>query len=169
MNITQYYNVYTICEYVTHTSFRDVKPLWNNEISIVSLIIILNLYIRNNQSSEPSPWFIAFIKQTERMRIKDEGCVISVWMGSFLTFLQCSKRSILSRKHVVAGVLMLKSVVQRPSSDKCWGWYCWPASHSVAICGSHRGDAPYNEKNNISLDFKENVIFSTSKIFSLIF
>lgn len=62
--------------------------------------------------------------------------------------MQCSNRSILSRKHVVAGVLMLKSVVHRPSSDKCCGWYCWPASHNVAICGSHRGDAAYFDRTN---------------------
>lgn len=57
------------------------------------------------------------------------------------TFLQCSNKSILSRKHVVPGVLIFKSVTQRPSSDKCCAWYCWPASQSTAICGSQRGDA----------------------------
>lgn len=69
------------------------------------------------------------------------------------TFLQCSKRSILSRKHVVAGVLMLKSVAHRPSSDKCCGWYCWPASHNVAICGSHRGDAACLKEKRKSVKF----------------
>lgn len=65
-----------------------------------------------------------------------------------LTFLQCSNKSILSRRHDVAGVLMLKSVTQRPSSDKCCGWNCWPASHNVAICGSHLGVAPWNNDEN---------------------
>ena len=63
-----------------------------------------------------------------------------------LTFLQCSSKSILSLRQVVPGVLMFKSVVHRPSSDKCWGWYDCPASHSTAICGSQRGDAPCNIK-----------------------
>lgn len=64
-----------------------------------------------------------------------------------LTFLQCSSKSILSRRHVVPGVLIFKSVVHRPSSDKCWGWYCWPASHNTAICGSQRGEVPCCARN----------------------
>lgn len=75
-----------------------------------------------------------------------------------LTFLQCSKRSILSRKHDVAGVLMLKSVTQRPSSDKCCGWNCCPASHNVAICGSHRGVAPWHNENKSQTKINQIII-----------
>lgn len=68
-----------------------------------------------------------------------------------LTFLQCSNRSILSLKHDVPGVLIFKSVVHRPSSDKCCGWNICPASHNTAICGSHRGDAPYLQKKKVKV------------------
>lgn len=82
-----------------------------------------------------------------------------------LTFLQCSSKSILSRRHVVPGVLIFKSVVHRPSSDKCWGWYCCPASHNTAICGSQRGEAPYSENKNRERTKKklENILKSLNK------
>lgn len=52
------------------------------------------------------------------------------------------------------GVFILKSVVHLPSSDKCCGWYPWPASHNTAICGSHRGEAACKYKLKKKEQFK---------------
>lgn len=79
------------------------------------------------------------------------------------TFLQCSSKSILSLRHVVPGVFMFKSVVHRPSSDKCCGWYDWPASHNTAICGSHRGDAACKcKKRDKIVNFQRGEMVNTS-------
>lgn len=118
---------------------------WRSEIMKSRLTHHFSQFVSvgSNQSNAPHlfAWWMSAQMVANRFKILPLSLYTELRSIVQLTFLQCSSRSILSRKQAVAGVLMLKSVVQRPSSDKCCGWYCWPASQSVAISGSHRGDA----------------------------